>query len=124
MQRASRFVEREGGHIDVAHRCVRGGDLGGPPFITKSNNPKGGVVKLISSASSMISANQIGSNPSCVASGKKIGTVSSIMEICSMNMPRISSTANMASSIAMGARSKEVAHSISPRDAPEKARTG
>ena len=55
--------------------------FGATPFITKSKSPKGGVVKLISRASSMISPNQIGSKFSVTASGKKIGTVSSIIEI-------------------------------------------
>jgi tripartite ATP-independent transporter DctM subunit len=72
------------------------------PFITNSSSPKGGVVKLISSASSMIRPNQIGSKPRLVASGKKIGTVRSIMEICSMNMPSISSTPNITRSMAIG----------------------
>ena len=39
---------------------VSGGDT---PFITNNNSPKGGVVKLISKESSVISANQIGSKP-------------------------------------------------------------
>ena len=97
---------------------VPGGDT---PFITNNSNPKGGVVKLISKESSMISANQIGSNPRVWAKGKKIGTVSSIIDICSMNIPSSKSTANITSSIASGARSKLVAQLTSPREAPEKA---
>jgi hypothetical protein len=79
------------------------------------------VVKLISSASSTMRANHTGSKPSVAASGKKIGTVSSIIEICSMNMPSTSRTANIAASIIIGARSKEVAQAIRPEEAPEKA---
>ena len=54
---------------------------GATPFITNNNSPNGGVVKLISSDKSMMRPNQIGSKPSVSASGKKIGTVKSMMEI-------------------------------------------
>ena len=63
----------------ISRIVVSGGDT---PFITNNNSPNGGVVKLISKESSMISANQIGSKPSVWARGKKIGTVSSMIEIC------------------------------------------
>ena len=102
----------------ISRIVVSGGDT---PFITNSKSPNGGVVKLISKESSMISANQIGSNPSVCARGKKIGTVSSMIEICSMNMPSNKSTANITISIASGAKSKLVAQLTSPRDAPENA---
>ena len=69
----------------------------------------------------MINANQIGSKPSVWARGKKIGTVSSMIEICSMNMPSSKSTANITISMDRGAKSKLVAQLTSPRDAPEKA---
>lgn len=39
--------------------------------MTKSRSTKGDVVKLISSARSMISANQTGSKPRLAASGRK-----------------------------------------------------
>ena len=96
---------------------------GATPFIKKSSKPKGGVVKLISNDNNMISANQTRSKPSDCASGKKIGKVSSIIEIYSMNIPRKSRTANMIINIANGARSNEVAHFTNPRDAPEKAKS-
>ena len=94
---------------------------GATPFITNSSNPKGGVVKLISNDNNMIRANQTRSKPSDCARGKKIGTVSSIIEICSINIPSKSRTANMIINIANGARSNDVAHFTNPREAPEKA---
>lgn len=104
--------------VYISRIVVPGGDT---PFITNNSNPKGGVVKLISKERSIISANQIGSNPSVWAKGKKIGTVSSIIDICSINIPSSKSTANITSSIASGARSKLVAQLTNPREAPEKA---
>ncbi len=91
--------------------------------MTKSRSPKGGVVKLISSASSMAIGDQIGSYPRFMASGKKIGTVRSIMEICSMNIPSSNKTANITINMAIGASSKEMAQLTSPLEAPEKAKS-
>ena len=59
--------------------------VGATPCITNSNSPKGGVVKLISIANSIITANHITccsgpipkSKPAII--GKKIGTVSNII---------------------------------------------
>ena len=93
------------------------------PFITNNNNPKGGVVKLMSSARRTITANQIRSNPRVWAKGKKIGTVNSIMESWSMNMPKTSRIANMISNMVIGSSSKPVAHRIRPEDAPENAKS-
>ena len=91
---------------------------GATPFMTNSNNPNGGVVKLISSARSIIKPNHTVSNPNDCARGKKIGSVKSIMDICSMNMPSNKSTPNITSSMAMGSRSNPVAQLISPCEAP------
>ena len=52
----------------ISRIVVSGGDT---PFITNNNNPNGGVVKLISKESSIISANQIGSKPAMEPEGKK-----------------------------------------------------
>ena len=89
--------------------------------MTNRSNPKGGVVKLISNDNNMIRPNQTRSNPSDCARGKNNGTVSNIIEICYINRPSKSRTANMIINIANGARSNEVAHFTNPRDAPEKA---
>ena len=78
---------------------------GATPCMTNSNRPNGGVVKLISIASSMITANQISfmsiarpkSRPCTI--GKKIGTVSSIIASWSMNMPSSRRMPNIISSM-------------------------
>ena len=61
----------------TCHRVV---PFGATAIITKSRSPNGGVVRLISSARSIISPNQTKSNWRDSARGKKIGTVKSIME--------------------------------------------
>ena len=70
----------------------------------------------------MITANQIRSKPSSPASGMNIGTVSSIIDNWSMNMPSTSNAANIESRITSGAASAEVAQAIIPALAPENAR--
>ena len=102
----------------MSRMVVSGGDT---PFITNSSNPKGGVVKLISKASNMMSPNHTRSKPRDCANGKNIGTVSNIIEICSMNMPSNNNTANITANMAIGSRSKPVAQVTKPLDAPENA---
>jgi len=72
---------------------------GATPFITNNSKPSGGVEKLISKAKSTTMPNQIKSKPKDWAKGKKNGTVSIMMEICSMKVPKTSKTMKMASSI-------------------------
>ena len=68
--------------IQISLKRVPGGQT---PCITKSKRPNGGVVKLISMAKSIITANQMTwrsgpipkSKPAII--GKKIGTVKSII---------------------------------------------
>lgn len=89
-------------------------------FMMNNNSLKGGVVKLIFSVSSMISLNQIRLNLRVCVSGKKIGMVSSIMEICFMNMFRIRSMVNIISSMVRGVKLKDVVYLIRLLDVLEK----
>ena len=57
------------------------------PFKTKTFNPMGGVIKLISVTTTTKIPNQIRSKPSVCTNGAKIGTVRSIMDIDSNTHP-------------------------------------
>mgnify|MGYP001952274184 CR=1 FL=1 len=72
--------------VKIASLLVSGGDT---PFITNSSNPKGGVVKLISSASRIITPNQIRSYPNCSTTGVTTGRVNNMMPSGSMKVPRM-----------------------------------
>ena len=50
--------------------------------------PTGGLIRPISTTMTMTMPNQIGSKPSPTTSGKKIGTVSRIIDSSSKNVPR------------------------------------
>ena len=60
---------------------------GAMPLITNTLTPTGGVMTPISPTSTMITPNQIGSNPSYITTGKKIGIVTTIMAMESMKKP-------------------------------------
>ena len=57
------------------------------PFKTKTFNPMGGVIKLISVTTTTKIPNQIRSKPKVCTNGAKIGTVRSIMDIDSNTHP-------------------------------------
>ena len=71
----------------------------------------------------MIRPNQVRSKPSDLASGKKIGAVSSILESGSMKLPRKMITPIMMNTICSGVTWNEVAHCTRPLDAPVNAST-
>ena len=90
--------------------------------MTNSPKPNGGVTPLISNASSTTIPNQMGSKPSDKASGKKIGTVISIIDTWSISMPRTSNNRNIATITATGGKSSPVTSATNPLVAPEIAR--
>jgi len=102
----------------MSRMVVPGADT---PFITNNSKPNGGVVKLISSASSVITPNQMRLKSRVSASGKNMGTVSSIIDSWSINIPSISSIPNITNNMTTGASSNPVAQLIKPALAPEKA---
>ena len=51
--------------------------------------PTGGLMRPISTTTTIRMPNQIGSTPRCTMSGKNTGTVSRIMESSSIAVPRI-----------------------------------
>ena len=63
--------------------------------------------------------NQMRSKPRASARGKKMGTVMSIMEVASMNIPSTMRIRNMTASTTRRDTSKLVAHSSMPAVAPE-----
>ena len=94
---------------------------GATPNNTKRLRPNGGVMPLISSARSMMIPNQIKSNPSAWATGKKIGIVNIMIDTCSMNMPMNNRIANIAEITITGDHSRPLTTLIMPDVAPEKA---
>ena len=93
--------------------------FGATPNITYSNNPKGGVVPAISKVIKTKRPNQIKLNPNCSAKGKKMGTVISIIEVASINIPRAIKIKNIKNKIQYLEISKPVTHSSKPALAPE-----
>ena len=71
----------------------------------------------------MMRPNQVRSKPSVLASGKKIGAVSSIMDSWSMKQPRNRITPIMTNSMPSGVTLKPSAQFMSPLEAPVKAST-
>ena len=65
------------------------GTSGSMLLITKMFMPTGGLIMPISTTQTISTPNQTGSSPRCLISGKKIGTVSRIIDSSSIAVPRI-----------------------------------
>jgi predicted ABC-type transport system involved in lysophospholipase L1 biosynthesis ATPase subunit len=62
------------------------------PFMTNKDSPNGGEIVASSRLSSMIAPNHTGSQPMAATRGMKIGMVTMTMDVCSMNIPRKTTT--------------------------------
>src|SRR2546422_5072863 len=95
---------------------------GQTPFSTKRSIPNGGVIKPSSMLTTVTMANHIGSNPIDFTTGKKRGTVMSMMETESMKQPMTRITSCMPTRITHGETASSVTHRDHPAAAPEWAR--
>jgi hypothetical protein len=59
------------------------------PESIKTFSPMGGVIKPISISITIITPYHIGSNPTAIITGKRIGTVITIHDTMSQNIPRM-----------------------------------
>ena len=78
------------------------------PFSTNRFNPTGGEINASSMLMIMIIANQIGSKPSAIMIGYKIGNVITRIETVSRNIPRINSTILIIMKMTQGETSSDV----------------
>ena len=68
-------------------KMVRVGTCGSSVFSTKRFMPTGGLMRPISTTTTIRMPNHTGSRPMCTISGKKSGTVRRIMESSSIAVP-------------------------------------